>query len=159
MGSFSETKLTVSNLEELDALAGKLAKELQAGDTILLDGELGSGKTEFIRCVAKRLGVSDDITSPTFCFVNTYTTPRDFNIYHFDVYRLASEDELSEVGFDDWGYNPADGVSFIEWADKFSDCMPSDSLSLIFRGQGDNPREISVAATENRGRKLMEALL
>ena len=159
MGSFSETKLTVSNLEELDALAGKLAKELQVGDTILLDGELGSGKTEFVRSVAKCLGVDADITSPTFCFVNAYTTARDFNIYHFDVYRLASEDELSEVGFDDWGYNPADGVSFIEWAYKFSDCMPSDSLSLIFRGQGDNPREISVAATENRGRKLMEALL
>ena len=151
-------QLTVSNIDELDAIACKLSKNLKVKDTVLLDGELGSGKTEFVRCIASHLGVTDDITSPTFCFLNTYETDRDFKLYHFDVYRLDSEDELAEIGFDDCGYNPQDGVSFIEWSKKFSDCMPKDALQLEFSGQGDQPRMIDVSATGSRSMQLLEVL-
>lgn len=148
----------VSNIEELDALAFKLASSLQVYDTVLLDGELGSGKTEFVRRVAKHLGVKDEITSPTFCFLNTYDTSRGFKLHHFDVYRLNSEDELSDVGFDECGYNPADGVAFIEWASKFPQAMPRDALQLNFRGQGDDPREIVGIANSQRMAHFLESV-
>ena len=151
-------QFTVSDIAELDALAGKLASTLQKGDTILLDGELGSGKTEFVRHVAKHLGVEDDITSPTFCFLNSYDTNAGFKLHHFDVYRLNSEDELSDVGFDECGYNPSDGVAFIEWASKFPDAMPEDALQLSFRGQGDDPREIAVIANTQHMKHILESL-
>lgn len=140
-------KFTILDISELDVLAGRLSENLQAGDTVLLEGELGSGKTEFVRHVAKHLGVKTDITSPTFCFLNSYETNKGFKLHHFDVYRLNSEDELCDVGFDECGYNPPDGVAFIEWAGKFLEAMPEDALQLSFSGQGDDPREI--VATPN----------
>ena len=151
-------QFTVSDIAELDALAGKLASTVQKGDTILLDGELGSGKTEFVRHVAKHLGVEDDITSPTFCFLNSYNTNAGFKLHHFDVYRLNSEDELSGVGFDECGYNPTDGVAFIEWASKFPDAMPEDALQLSFSGQGDDPREIIGIANTQRIAHILEGM-
>ena len=149
---------TVSDIDDLDALAGKLASSLQAGNTILLDGELGSGKTEFVRCVAKHLGVEADVTSPTFCFLNSYDTNAGFKLHHFDVYRLSSEDELSDVGFDECGYNPVDGVAFIEWASKFPEAMPEDALQLNFSGQGDDPRVIVAVANSQRLNHVLESL-
>ena len=149
---------TVSDIDDLDALAGKFASSLQAGDTILLDGELGSGKTEFVRHVAKHLGVEADVTSPTFCFLNSYDTNAGFKLHHFDVYRLSSEDELSDVGFDECGYNPTDGVAFIEWASKFSEVMPEDALQLNFSGQGDDPREIVATTNSQRMTRILESL-
>ena len=148
----------VSDIGELDVLAGNLASSLQVGDTILLDGELGSGKTEFVRHVAKQLGVEDDITSPTFCFLNSYDTNASFKLHHFDVYRLNSEDELSDVGFDECAYNPTDGVAFIEWASKFPDSMPEDALHLNFTGQGDDPREIVATTSSQRMTRILESL-
>ena len=151
-------KFTVSDIAELDALAGKFAGELKAGDTILLDGELGSGKTEFVRRIAKHLGVKEDVTSPTFCFLNTYDTNSDFKLHHFDIYRLNSEDELSDVGFDECGYDPADGFAFIEWASKFPEAMPEDALQLNFSGQGDGPREIVAIPNSQRMQHFLESV-
>ena len=148
----------MSDIAELDALAGKFARELKAGDTILLDGELGSGKTEFVRRVANHLGVKEDVTSPTFCFLNTYDTNAGFKLYHFDIYRLNSEDELSDVGFDECGYDPSDGVAFIEWASKFPDAMPKDVLQLNFGGQGDGPREIAAIPNSQRMQHFLESV-
>lgn len=151
-------QFVISNFDELDDFAHLLSRNLKSGDTILLDGHLGSGKTEFVRRVARHLGVTEEITSPTFCFLNTYKTKRDFNLYHFDVYRLNSAEDLDEIGFDDFGYNPCGGVSFIEWADKFLDEMPSNALSLKFSGQGDEPRLIEFFAKEGRGVELLRLL-
>ena len=151
-------QLTVLNIEELDDIACKFASRLQVGDTILLDGELGSGKTEFVRLVAKHLGVKKDITSPTFCFLNSYDTSKGYKLHHFDVYRLNSVDELSDVGFDECGYNPADGVAFIEWASKFYDAMPENALHLNFTGQGNDPREIVVTTNSQKMDHILEGL-
>ncbi len=151
-------ELIVSDLFELDELAGRLASNLQVGDTVLLDGELGSGKTEFVRHVAKHLGVQDDITSPTFCFLNSYDTQAGFKLHHFDVYRLNSDDELSDVGFDECGHDPEDGVAFIEWATKFLSSMPEDALSLNFSGQGNEPRKIMTNANSKRMVEVLERM-
>lgn len=172
--------LTINNLEELDAAAQALSLLLEPGMTVLLNGELGSGKSEFTRHVLKHLGVTEEITSPTFCFVNSYkagpaacgrlsardesiardqTTAsaspasydseqseefKSFHFNHFDVYRLEDESELDEIGFDELGYNPRDGVAFIEWSDKFVSCMPEDALHIDFFGHGDNPRKLEI---------------
>lgn len=149
--------LTINNLEELDAAAQALSLLLEPGMTVLLNGELGSGKSEFTRHVLKHLGVTEEITSPTFCFVNSYKagpaacgrlSARDesnsIHFNHFDVYRLEDESELDEIGFDELGYNPRDGVAFIEWSDKFADCMPEDALHIDFFGHGDNPRKLEI---------------
>ncbi|MDO4841875.1 MAG: tRNA (adenosine(37)-N6)-threonylcarbamoyltransferase complex ATPase subunit type 1 TsaE [Phoenicibacter congonensis] len=151
-------KITVNTLDELDELAAKLAPLLEPTHTFLLNGNLGSGKSEFVSRVAAHAGVKNEITSPTFCFINEYEA-NNFMLYHFDVYRLNSEDELSEIGFDECGYNPSDGVSFIEWADLFSDSMPTDAVRLEFSGQGSEPREIMVDACGPQSQALVEKWL
>ena len=150
-----DLEFVISNIDQLDNFANKLSKELILGDTILLDGELGSGKTELVKAVGRHLGVIDEITSPTYCFLNTYEVNKNFKIYHFDLYRLESEDRLSEIGFDECGFNPGDGVSFIEWASNFIDCMPKDALRLKFSGQGDSPRIIEPASYSERWSKFL----
>lgn len=138
-------KFKISSIHELDECASAFASLLKPGTTVLLEGQLGSGKSEFVRHVAAHLGVSEEVMSPTFCFVNDYCAD-NFNVYHFDLYRLDSEDELSEIGFDEHGYNPIDGVSFIEWSNLYSDSMPEEAIKLTFEGQGDEPRDIAVEA-------------
>ena len=146
----------MSDIDELDDFASKFASSLKKADTILLDGELGSGKTEFVRHVALHLGVEDDITSPTFCFLNSYETNSGFKLHHFDVYRLDCEDELSEVGFDECGYHPDDGIAFIEWASKFPSSMPEDALKLCFSGHGNETRIINATSTGSRSQELLQ---
>lgn len=137
-------EIKIKDLSELNDFANKFAKSLKAGDTICLDGELGSGKTQFVRFVGVALGVKCDISSPTFCFMNEYKTSSNLNLYHFDLYRLDDESQLSEIGFDEFGFSPSGGVSFIEWSKKFGDDMPEDAIHLQFFGHGSQERRILI---------------
>lgn len=98
----------------------KLGANLDKPTCLLLIGDLGAGKTTISKAIAKGLGVTETITSPTFAILNTYTTGR-LPLHHFDLYRLESAEELEQIGFYEYVRS---GVSLVEWADKFMDEMP-----------------------------------
>ena len=117
------------NPEDTQQLGLEFAAQLSPGSVLSLSGELGSGKTEFVKGLAKGLGVADPVTSPTFTLVHEHTGGR-LPLYHMDLFRIDGEDDLDEIGFDD--YLSRDGVCAIEWADKFRGRLPAEALLLRF---------------------------
>lgn len=107
--------------EETFALGKQLAESVSPGDILTLTGDLGTGKTVFVKGFAEGLGIREPVTSPTFTILCEYTTGR-FPLYHFDVYRIEDEDEMYAVGLDE--YVNGEGVCLIEWAEKISDMLP-----------------------------------
>jgi len=125
-------------------LAARLAHELTPGMVVAMVGDLGAGKTCFVRGLARTLGVPEEVpvTSPTFAIMNVYDQGR-MPVYHFDLYRLADEDELEAVGFRD--YVGGTGVAVIEWADRIPGVMPVKSVWVrISDGEKANERTIVV---------------
>ena len=120
----------------------EVAKSLRGGDVLAFTGSLGMGKTAFTRGLARGLGCRGRVTSPTFTIVNEYDgkTP----LFHFDMYRLGSSDELFDIGWDD--YLARDGVCAVEWSERVSDALPDDTIYVdIARGEEDeNTRTITV---------------
>lgn len=112
--------------EQTRQFGKKMATFLSAGDTVLLQGELGAGKTEFVKGIAEGLGVAERVTSPTFTLLHVYqgTMP----VYHFDLYRLVQPEELFEIGFEDYH----DGVTIIEWPERFPREMPTRHFAVDF---------------------------
>ena len=104
-----------------------IAEALEPGDVVALIGDLGTGKTALTKYIAEGLGVKEEINSPTFTIVKEYRSGR-LPLYHFDVYRLGSGDELLDIGAEDMLYG--DGVCVIEWADIVADALPHDSLAI-----------------------------
>lgn len=127
--------------EETKAIAEKIAKELNAGDVLCMYGDLGAGKTAFVQGLAKGLLIEAYVNSPTFTIVNEYmgTLP----LYHFDVYRIGSSDEMFDIGFDE--YIDGDGVSVIEWAELIEDILPENRYNItINKTDEEDVREITV---------------
>ena len=119
--------IVTNSAAETRALGERLAKQLKAGDVILLEGELGAGKSELARGVAKGLGVQETVTSPSFTILNVYESGR-LPLYHFDVYRVSDEDELFEIGLEDYFHKG--GVCLVEWADLIEDLLPADAITI-----------------------------
>lgn len=128
--------------EETERFGEALAHDLRAGDVLAVTGSLGMGKTAFTRGLARGLGCRGRVTSPTFTIVNEYEgkTP----LFHFDMYRLGSSDELFDIGWDD--YLARGGVCAVEWSERVSDALPGDTIFVdIARGEeGENTRVITV---------------
>ena len=125
-------RIRSSSVDETRAAAARLAAEACAGDAFGLVGDLGAGKTEFVRGFVAALSRDASVRSPTFTLINTYQTP-SFPIHHFDFYRLTDPDELREVGF--YEYVGGDGVCLIEWADMFSEVLPQNVRMIRFRAE------------------------
>ena len=117
--------IVTNSAAETRALGERLAKQLKAGDVILLEGELGAGKSELARGVAKGLGVQETVTSPSFTILNVYESGR-IPLYHFDWYRLESAEELYELGMDE--YLGGDGIALVEWPERCPDAVPEGSI-------------------------------
>ncbi len=117
-----------------------LGGELTPGDVLAFYGDLGAGKTAFIRGVARGLGITSRVSSPTFTIVNEYPGP--VPLFHFDMYRLASSDELFEIGWED--YLARGGVCCVEWTENVEDAMPEDAVSVVIEKTGENSRKITV---------------
>ena len=132
-------KITSRSIEDTMELAENIESEKFPGMIICLDGELGSGKTVFVKGFAKSLGLEETITSPTFNIVKEYTTG-EMPLYHMDVYRLEDGDE--SVGFND--YFNSDGVSIIEWSELISDILPEERLDIKFKVIDENTRIIKL---------------
>lgn len=126
--------------EETRRLGKELARLLEPGMVILLDGDLGAGKTALAGGILKGLGEDDYVTSPTFTLVNEYYA--DFSIAHFDLYRLDDPDQLLDIGFDE--YLDGQWLVLIEWPERAGDYLPENYLKIDLVGQGESPREITL---------------
>ena len=123
------------SLDNIHEAAARLLSEKPA-KVILFNGEMGAGKTTFIKELCRELGVSESVSSPTFSLVNEYETDSGQILYHFDVYRLKNEAEALDMGIDEYLYSG--NYCFIEWADKIPNLVPDDhavvSLSVLPNG-------------------------
>ena len=132
-------KITSRSIEDTMALAENIESEKFPGMIICLDGELGSGKTVFVKGFAKSLGLEETITSPTFNIVKEYLTG-EMPLYHMDVYRLEEND--GSIGFND--YFNSEGVTIIEWAELIEDKLPEERLDIVFKILDENTRVIKL---------------
>ena len=130
-------KLSKSEAQTQD-IAFEYAKTLTGGDVVILDGEMGAGKTAFAKGVAKGLGVKDEITSPTYAYMNDY----DGVLYHYDCYRLSSGEDAEALGLTDYFY--LKGVCLIEWAQNISDVLPRNCKRVKIEKIDHNPRKITL---------------
>ena len=132
-----------NSAQETEALGERLAARLRPGDVIAYTGDLGAGKTAFTRGLARGLGVADRVTSPTFTIVNEYEGGR-LPLFHFDMYRLGSADELFDIGWED--YLCRGGVCAVEWSENIADALEEDAVRVdIRRGASDQERVITIA--------------
>ncbi|HJG86963.1 tRNA (adenosine(37)-N6)-threonylcarbamoyltransferase complex ATPase subunit type 1 TsaE [Pseudoflavonifractor capillosus] len=127
---------------ETEALGAALAGRLKPGAVVAFSGDLGAGKTAFVRGMARGLGIPERVTSPTFTIVNEYEGGR-LPLFHFDMYRLSSSDELFDIGWED--YLVRGGVCAVEWSENVSDALEGDCIRVdIRRGAHDNQRLIRI---------------
>jgi tRNA threonylcarbamoyladenosine biosynthesis protein TsaE len=134
-------KYIAKNEEETMELGRKLAGNLTAGSTVAVTGDLGAGKTIFVKGVAKGLSIHEHITSPTFTIIQSYKGD-DLTLHHFDVYRIANEDELFETGF--FEYLHSDDICVIEWADLVESLIPSDAIWVNIERYGNDTNKRSI---------------
>ena len=129
--------------EQTGQLGSCLAQKLQAGMVVAFTGDLGAGKTAFTQGIARGLGITDRVTSPTFTIVNEYEGGR-LPLFHFDMYRLGSSDELFDIGWED--YLARGGVCVVEWSEIVDDALDAGCIRVdIRRGDGDNDRTIAIS--------------
>ena len=146
-----------SNLSRasLCALAKSLSKWLFPGAFLALHGDLGAGKTTFIKALAQEMGILD-IQSPTFTIVQEHREG-SLPLFHFDAYRLEGGEELFAIGFDD--YIAQNGVIAMEWCENVPAALPADRLEIHFIGSGDEPRQLKFIATGPLHAGLLEKIL
>lgn len=155
----SETRITHSP-EETGRIGRALGKCLKKGDTVLLRGEMGAGKSVLTRAAARGLGVEGAVPSPTFTLLNIHEGT-EMKLYHFDLYRLEDADALYEAGLDEF-IPPEDGAALIEWPEMAEEAMPKDRLTVTLRYAEDGEaREIEMtpggAFDEERIRAVLDA--
>lgn len=140
-------QITTHSADETQALGQKLASRLASGDVIAYFGDLGAGKTAFTRGLAQGLGITDPVTSPTYTIVNEYLSGR-IPLFHFDMYRLSSSDELFDIGWED--YLARGGVCAVEWSERAEDAFDGSTVRIDFRrgAQHDGWRVITITGVD-----------
>ena len=128
-------QITTHSADETQALGQKLASRLAPGDVIAYFGDLGAGKTAFTRGLAQGLGITDPVTSPTYTIVNEYLSGR-IPLFHFNMYRLSSSDELFDIGWED--YLSRGGVCAVEWSENVEDAL-QDAIRVTIEKDADEP--------------------
>lgn len=131
--------IVTNSSEETLTFAARMAKYLESGDVIALYGDLGSGKTCFTQGVCRGLGVHEPVTSPTFTLINEYSN--SMMIYHFDFYRIGSEDEIYGLGYEEYFYG--NGICLIEWADRVHNFLPANRIEIYMENMFDEGKEFS----------------
>lgn len=141
-------KIISESEEQTRKLGGKLAEKLNDSDIVAFYGELGSGKTQFIKGICSWLGVKDVVNSPTFVIVNEYVTGKGKQVFHFDLYRMKTVEEVIDIGFDDYINK---GLILIEWPELIEAILPQETkkICLSHYGDEDNRRIIETTELEN----------
>lgn len=134
------TEIVATGPDDTEQAGAILAQSLCAGDVVALVGELGAGKTCFVRGLARGLGVIQPVTSPTFVLVNHYAGR--LPVYHLDAYRTGSLTEVLDIGYDE--FVSGGGVTVVEWAEKVGPLLAPDAIVVRIAGLGDEPRRIRI---------------
>lgn len=150
------------SVDDTIAFGERLGHLLRAGDVLVLTGDLGAGKTQLTKGIARGMGVTDDVTSPTFTIEMVYEGT-ELPLYHFDLYRLDDPDQLDDTGlFDVLG---ADGVCVIEWGEQFSEEIGPERVDVFLTRLDDEveagvepPRQVRLVAHDARGQELLAGL-
>lgn len=133
--------IKASNLQDTDKIGRIIGESLKSGTVICLEGDLGAGKTTLTQSIAKGLEIHDYVTSPTFTIIKEYNGR--LNLYHMDAYRLDSEDEMYDLGYDE--YINSDGVCIIEWASKIKGLIPKSAINITINiNYENNNRELDI---------------
>ena len=132
--------------KETEAFAAQFAESLLPNTVVAYRGSMGMGKTAFTRGVMKGLGADDVVTSPTFALVNEYSSPK-YTVYHFDMYRVTTWDDLYSTGFFD--YLDTGAILLIEWSENIEGALPDDTIFIsIAQGENENDRIISIEGAD-----------
>lgn len=129
------------SLSDLPQVAGELLKN-NSSRIILFYGEMGAGKTTFIKQICKKLGVKDTISSPTFSIVNEYQLSSGQTVYHFDFYRLNNESEALDIGIEEYFYS--NHLCLIEWPEKINSLLPDNAIKVYLSENTNNTRNIKI---------------
>lgn len=141
---------TTSSVEDTQRIAASLAPLLAPGDVCVLTGDIGAGKTQFVKGVASGLGITEPVTSPTFNILIQYISAQAGPLNHFDWYRLEDSSELVDVGY----YDVLEqGIIFVEWGEKFPEALPDDYLIISLLAETDDVRSLLI---RSKGKRLRE---
>jgi tRNA threonylcarbamoyladenosine biosynthesis protein TsaE len=133
---------TIEDVTAIPTVAKQFLEDHPQGKVFAFDAEMGVGKTTFITGLLKAMGINELEGSPTYSLVNVYDSVMFGKIYHFDVYRLKSEEEAYDIGIEEMLYGG--GVCFIEWPEKIANLLPDNTIWVYIRNQDDNTRTITV---------------
>lgn len=132
-------KITIKSLDAIHEAAREFIKNMGKGHVFAFYGKMGAGKTTFIRAICRRLGVEEEVTSPSFAIVNEYRSETTGDsIFHFDFYRIKKIEEVYDLGYEDYFYGG--GINFIEWPELIEDLLPEDAA------------RVEITADDNGGR-------
>jgi tRNA threonylcarbamoyladenosine biosynthesis protein TsaE len=134
--------INIGSLSDIKSAAKQFCQTMGEHNIFAFYGGMGVGKTTFIKAVCEELGVTDNVTSPTFALINEYLAGNGKPIYHFDCYRLKNIDEAYEIGMNEYLYS--EHLCFIEWPEKIEELLPEHSADVSMSITGENGREVSV---------------
>ena len=134
-------EITINSIDEIAQAAQDFKAAIGDHRVIAFHGEMGAGKTTFIKALCAEFGVTDNVASPTFAIINEYLTPSDETIYHFDLYRLETIADLQNIGAEDYFYSG--NLCLIEWPDIAEPLLPANTLHVTIAVLPDKTREIS----------------
>lgn len=132
--------LEIKSLETIGDTASEFIRHMGDNTVFAFRGEMGAGKTTFIKAICEKLGVEDVINSPTFAIVNEYRANSGELIYHFDFYRIKDEQEAFDFGYEDYFFSGA--ICFIEWPERIESLLPADTVNISIRETEDGSRTV-----------------
>ncbi|MBR1521830.1 MAG: tRNA (adenosine(37)-N6)-threonylcarbamoyltransferase complex ATPase subunit type 1 TsaE [Bacteroidaceae bacterium] len=133
-------EIKIKTVDEIAEAAAKFIDEMGENRVFAFYGKMGAGKTTFIKAVCEQLGVEDVINSPTFAIVNEYVDGRGEPIYHFDFYRIKKEQEVLDIGYEDYVYSG--NVCFMEWPELIENLLPEDAVKVTIEEEKDGGRVV-----------------
>ena len=143
-----EKLLHIASEQETEQIGEAIGRAAEPGTVVALIGDLGTGKTTLTKSIARGLGVTETVTSPTFNIIREYKSGR-IPQYHFDVYRIGDPDEMFELGYEEYFYG--DGICVVEWADIIEELLPEDAVIIrIERGADEEEREYKIESEDGK---------
>lgn len=134
--------IKIESPDKIDEAAIEFIKAMSDNTVFAFRGEMGAGKTTFIKSICENLGVSDTINSPTFAIVNEYRSDSGELIYHFDFYRINKIEEAFDFGYEDYFYSGS--LCFIEWPEKIESLLPHDTVNVRIKIQENGSRDVTI---------------